>query len=145
MHESNDPQTAIDERHVQPYPAPMALPTDDDVLLLHNPRCSKSRTVKSLLEEKGIAYSERRYLEEPLDAAELADLATRLERPVREWTRTGEGKFKEAGLDAAGADEVLIEAIAATPVLMERPIVVRGARAIVGRPPSDVLELFEDE
>ena len=123
----------------------MALPTGDDVLLLHNPRCSKSRTTKALLEEKGIAFTERLYLQDPLDASELAELAKRLGRPVREWTRKGESAFREAGLDAGAADAPLIEAIAGTPVLMERPIVVRGEQARVGRPPTDVLELFEEE
>jgi arsenate reductase len=124
----------------------MALPTsDDEVVLLYNPRCSKSRATKSLLEEQGIPFTERRYLEEPLSVDELKELGQRLERPAREWVRMGERAFAAAGLDGSTAEHVLFEAVAADPMLMERPIVIRGARAKVGRPPNGVLELFEEE
>ena len=124
----------------------MRFPTsDDEVLLLHNPRCSKSRATAALLEERGIAFVERRYLDQPLSAAELAELARRLERPVREWIRRGEHAFRAAGLDLGADEGVLLAAIAGEPVLMERPIVVRGDRARVGRPPTEVLALFDDE
>ena len=97
-----------------------------------------------LLKELGIAYTERCYLDEPLTAEELGELRTRLARPVREWTRQGESAFAAAGLDAGAGDAQLIEAIAREPILLERPIVVRGLQARVGRPPSEVLALFED-
>ena len=123
----------------------MPLPnSEDEVLLLHNPRCSKSRATLALLEEKGVAFTERRYLEEPLTPAELKEIGRRLERPVREWIRRGESAFKEAGLDADADEGVLLEAVAREPVLLERPIVVRGDRARIGRPPASVLELFDD-
>ena len=118
--------------------------TDDAVLFLHNPSCSKSRAVKALLDEAGHAYSERLYLEAPLDAAELAELATRLDRLPREWVRSGQAEYAAAGLDANSSPDQLFAAMAATPILMERPIVVRGRAARVGRPPTSVLELFED-
>ena len=123
----------------------MPLPrSEDEVLLLHNPRCSKSRATAALLEERGIAFHERRYLEDPLSADELSELARRLGRPPGEWVRRGERAFAEASL--ATADEAaLLEAMASQPILMERPIVVRGANARVGRPPTEVLELFEEE
>jgi len=121
----------------------MALPESDaELLLLHNPRCSKSRQVKTLLEERGLEFTERRYLDEPLDADELHDLAGRLGCPLAEWTRSKEGAFSEAGLDAESSAEDLVAALAAHPILMERPILVRGGRARVGRPPEDVLELL---
>jgi len=63
---------------------------------------------------------------------------------VREWIRSGEKAFDEAGLSLDDDEAVLLEAIARNPVLLQRPIVVRGDRARVGRPPSDVLELFEE-
>lgn len=119
----------------------MSLPTNG-VLLLHNPRCSKSRQTLALLQEKGIEFTERRYLEDPLDAAELTELGERLGRPAREWVRRKESAFEEAGLGANDSDARLIAAMAEHPVLMERPIVVTGERARVGRPPEDVLELF---
>lgn len=122
----------------------MALPTDDsNVLLLHNPRCSKSRATRALLEERGVTFTERLYLEEPLDRAELSDLAARLARPPAQWVRRGEAAYAQAGLAAGASDDQLLDAMAEHPILMERPIVVRGARARVGRPPEDVLALFD--
>ena len=122
----------------------MTLPRDEtDVLLLHNPRCSKSRATQALLEQAGIAHRVRLYLEEPLALAELQDLQGRLDRPAREWIRRGESAFREADLGSVTDDESLLEAVAGQPILMERPIVVRGSRAAVGRPPEAVLELFE--
>jgi len=116
--------------------------SDPEVVLLHNPRCSKSRATKALLEERGIAFQERPYLEQPLDESELRALEQALDRPLREWVRRGEAAWKEAGLgDDPSADE-LRAAVASHPVLMERPIVRRGDEARVGRPPTAVLELF---
>jgi len=123
----------------------MTLPSsDEEVLLLHNPSCSKSRATAALLAEKGIAFTERRYLEEPLSTLELKDLGQRLERPVREWIRQGEKAFAGAGLDVGADEGVLLDALADEPILMERPIVIRGKHARVGRPPTAVLELFEE-
>lgn len=121
----------------------MSLPnSDDEILFLHNPRCSKSRATKELLDASGVAYVERQYLEEPLGAAELRDLGTRLGLEPKAWTRSGEAEYAEQGLSStSGADE-LIDAIAKAPKLMQRPIVVRGKRAKIGRPPEDVRELF---
>lgn len=118
--------------------------SDSEVILLHNPRCSKSRATAGLLAEAGIVFTERRYLEEPLTVTELQELRRRLDRPVREWIRTGEGAFAAAGLEAGSDEAQLLEAMAREPILMERPIVVRGDRARVGRPPTEVLELFEE-
>jgi arsenate reductase len=120
----------------------MTLPRDGFVLL-HNPRCSKSRAARDLLEARGVAFEERRYLDQPLDRAELEDLARRLGKPIGEWVRRKEAAFAEAGLDATSADDALLDAVAARPILMERPILVRGERAKVGRPPEDVLELLD--
>jgi hypothetical protein len=74
---------------VSPFPKPT---------LLHNPKCTKRRAAKALLDERQVAYEERRYLERSLSAAELAELRRRLDRPAREWVRTGEDAFKAAGL-----------------------------------------------
>ena len=116
---------------------------DDAILLLHNPRCSKSRAALALLEERGVAFEERRYLDDPLSADELRDLQERLGRPPREWLRTGEDAWKQAGLGSDAADAAVREAIAAQPILLERPILVRGSRAAVGRPPEQILELLD--
>jgi arsenate reductase len=119
------------------------LPARSDLLLLlHNPRCSKSRAAKALLEARAVSFSERDYLAEPLTRAELTELARRLGRPVREWTRTQEPAFAALGLGADAADAALLDAIARRPELLERPVLVRGDRARVGRPPEAILELL---
>ena len=115
----------------------------DDVTLLHNPRCSKSRAAKALLEERGIAFRERLYLTEPLSAAELSELATRLGQPPAEWVRRREGAYAEAGLSASADADTLLAAMAQHPILIERPIVIRGPRAVVGRPTENILELID--
>ena len=121
----------------------MALPTsDDELLLLHNPRCSKSRAALSLLEERGVAFAVREYLEDPLSREELASLVERLGRPARDLVRKQEAAFREAGCSADSSDDEILAATAAAPILMERPILVRGRRAAIGRPPEDVLELL---
>ena len=134
----------------------MTLAGANEVLLLHNPRCSKSRATKALLEENGIAFRERRYLEDPLDRTELRELATALDRPPRDWVRRGEAAWGAAGLGDDPAPEEVLAALERSPVLLERPIVVRGpipgagseeaqeTEARVGRPPAAVLELFPD-
>jgi arsenate reductase len=123
----------------------MRLPRDDDeVLLLHNARCSKSRATHALLEERGVAFTERRYLEDPLTREELEELARRLDLDPHAWARRGEAAWKEAGLDANASGAEVLEAMVRHPVLVERPIVVRGSRARVGRPPTNVLELFDE-
>jgi arsenate reductase len=116
---------------------------DDGLVLLHNPRCSKSRQTKELLESRGVDFTERRYLDEPLDRAELEELAGRLGRPIGEWVRRKEKAFTGAGLGVDSDEGALLDAVAAHPILMERPILVAGDRARVGRPPEDVLELLD--
>lgn len=118
--------------------------TDERLLFLHNPRCSKSRAALALLEARGVALDVRRYLDEPLTASELAELRKRLDRPVREWVRRGEPAWTEAGLSADSKDKDVLAALVAHPILLERPIAIRGARAVVGRPPEAVLELLDE-
>jgi arsenate reductase len=94
------------------------------------------------LEEAGVEFSERLYLDDPLDEGELEDLERRLGRPVTEWVRRGEQAFAEEGLTPDASTSTLRAAMARSPILMERPIVMRGERAVVGRPPEDVKTLF---
>jgi len=110
--------------------------------LYHNPRCSKSRAVLALLEERNIDVEIVRYLETPLDRSGLEALRRKLGRSPHEWIRKGESAYREAELDDSSSDHELIEAIAQHPILMERPILVRGERAVVGRPPERVLDLL---
>lgn len=112
-----------------------------ELVLYHNPRCSKSRGALALLRERGVEPRLVEYLREPLDRAALEDLARRLGRPAREWVRRGEAAYAEAGLSDSSGDADILSAMAAHPVLMERPIAVRGERAVVGRPPERVLDL----
>ena len=114
----------------------------EPLTLLHNPRCSKSRAARALLEERGVAFEERRYLEQPLTRAELAGLRRKLGRPAREWARRGEAAWAEAGLDATSSDDAILDAMARAPILIERPILVRGERAVLGRPPEALLGLL---
>lgn len=102
----------------------------------------ESRAAKSLLEERGVAFIERRYLDEPLSRAELAALHARLRRSPREWLRRGEASYAETGLDDAASDDAILDAMAAHPELIERPILIAGDRAVVGRPPETILELL---
>ena len=107
--------------------------------LLHNPRCSKSR---GALELVGDAVPVRRYLEDPLSLDELRDLVKLLGvRPI-EITRTGEARFQELGLTNQSSDEEVLRAIAENPILLERPILIRNGKAIVGRPPERLRELL---
>lgn len=114
----------------------------DATLLIHNPRCSKSRQTLALLEERGVDFEVRAYLDEPLTRDELADLNKRLDRPVHDWVRPGEGCYQEAGLTVDTSDDELLDAIAKHPKILQRPIVVRGNRAEIGRPPEQVLDLL---
>jgi arsenate reductase len=112
------------------------------LLLLHNPRCSKSREAKALLDARGARYETRLYLEAPLSHAELTGLARRLSRPVRDLVRVKEPAFAALGLGESASDAALLEALAREPALLERPVLVRGARAVIGRPPGAILELL---
>ena len=119
---------------------PFASPT-----LLHNPRCSKSRAAKALLDERKVAYVERRYLDEPLSAAELRELRRRLDLPARDWVRTGEDAYRESGLDAGSTDDALLDAMARHPILIERPILILEGRAAVGRPLENIETLLMEK
>ena len=113
------------------------------VTIWHNPKCSKSRATLALLEERGIAPEILRYLEEPPLADEIARVLGLLGLSPRELMRTGEDAYKDQRLGDAGlSDSALIEAMAATPKLIERPVVINGDKAAVGRPPESVLDIL---
>ena len=114
-----------------------------DLTLYHNPRCSKSRGALELLEARGLTPTIIRYLETPPDAAQLRDLLGKLGIGARELLRTGEEEYKALNLaDASLSDAQLIAAMAAHPKLIERPILVVGDKAVIGRPPESVLEIL---
>ncbi len=111
--------------------------------IYHNPRCSKSRATLELLRARGIEPEIVEYLRTPPDAATLADIARRLALPVRALLRTGEAAYAELGLGDPALDApAILAAIAARPELLERPIVVHGERAALGRPPGNVLAIL---
>lgn len=112
--------------------------------IYHNPRCSKSRQTLALLEEKGVAAEVVLYLETRPDAEELSDLLGKLGMDARQLVRSGEDIYRESGLGADSSEEDVLQAMATHPKLIERPIVVRGARAVIGRPPENVLELIDE-
>jgi len=112
------------------------------ITIFHNPRCSKSRATLALLQERGLEPRVRLYLEDPPDAEELRGLLRKLGIPARSLLRKGEAEYREQGLaEPSLGDEDLIAAMVATPRLIERPIVVAGKRAAIGRPPEAVLEI----
>ncbi len=113
------------------------------VTIFHNPRCSKSRATLALLQERGIEPRVVHYLDEPPTADQLRDILALLGRTPRELMRTGEPEYRAQGLhDPALDDETLIAAMAGTPKLIERPIVLANGQAAVGRPPESVLAIL---
>lgn len=115
-----------------------------EYVLYHNPRCSKSRAALALLQARGIEPRIVRYLEDPPDPDDLQALVRRLGLAPRALLRKGEAEYADLALaDPALTDAELIDAMAAHPRLIERPILVHGARAVVGRPPERVLELID--
>ncbi|MEE8393116.1 MAG: arsenate reductase (glutaredoxin) [Rhodospirillales bacterium] len=111
------------------------------VTIYHNPRCSKSRATLALLEEKGIEPDIVKYLETPLSADDIKRILGLLGMTPRQLLRNKEAD--QAGLgDASLSDQELIEGMAANPMVIERPIVVAGSKAALGRPPEKVLEIL---
>lgn len=112
-------------------------------VLLHNPRCSKSREALSLLTERGVNFTVRNYFDTPLSVEELTSLLKRLGIPARDLLRTKEPEYQELGLvNPTLADNALIEAMIHHPRLMERPILDNGEQARIGRPTERLLEIL---
>jgi arsenate reductase len=115
----------------------------EDLTVWFNPECSKCRTTQGLLAERGVEATYVEYLQAAPSRAELERVLILLgtDDPLV-ITRTGEARFAQLGL--AGADrDALLDALAANPILIERPVVIRGNRAVVARPPERVLELLD--
>lgn len=112
-------------------------------IIYHNPRCSKSRQTLELLKSRDIEPEVVLYLETPLSAEAIGDLLKKLGISARELLRKGEQAYKDHNLaDQSLSEEQLIAAMVESPKLIERPIVVNGDRARIGRPPEQVLEIF---
>lgn len=112
------------------------------MIIWHNPKCSKSREALKLLEEKGADINVVRYLEETPTRDEIAALLTKLGVSVRELMRTKEELYKELGLASVNDEEKLIDALAQHPKLIERPILIEGNRAVIGRPVEKVIDFL---
>jgi arsenate reductase len=111
--------------------------------IYHNPRCSKSRQTLALLEERGISPRVVDYLKTPPSAAELKAILKKLGLRPRDLMRKGEPLYAELGLkDRDLDDDALIALMVANPLLIERPIVVSGGKAALGRPPESVLKIL---
>ena len=118
--------------------------SQDKPVIYHNPRCSKSRETLQLLEERDCDPEIIEYLDEPPTAEELQAIVSMLGITARELLRTTEQVYKDADLDDDSlSDEEIIEAICEYPALLQRPIVVYRDRAVIGRPPSKVLDIID--
>lgn len=112
------------------------------ITLWHNPRCSKSRATLALLQDAGAPLTLRRYLDNAPDLAELKRVQALLGGAVIDMMRPSEARFKELGLSRDTGVDTLLAAMAANPILIERPIAMTAARAVIGRPPEQVLDLL---
>lgn len=113
------------------------------VKIYHNPRCGKSRQTLQLLQEQGIEPEIIEYLKTPPSAQELDGILQKLGMDPRELMRKSETEYKANGLDDASLDrQALITAMVNNPILIERPIVIAGGKAAVGRPPEAVLAIL---
>ena len=114
----------------------------DDVCVWFNPNCSKCRGTRELLEEKGVAADYLRYLEDTPSRDEIERVLKLLGTDdPRAIVRTGEQVYKDLGLADADRDK-LLDAMVTNPILIERPIVIKGDKAVVARPPEKVLDLL---
>ena len=118
------------------------MPAKTNVTLYHNPRCSKSRAALALLQERGIEPTVIEYLKTPPTAAELKALLKKLGLKPEELLRKSEEIYQTKLAGKKLTDAQLIEIMAKDPILIERPIAVSGSRAVLGRPPEKIGELF---
>jgi len=113
------------------------------ITIYHNPRCTKSRLTLALLEEHGLEPDVVLYLETAPTQAMLKSIAKKLGlSDIRQMMRTKEAIYGELGLSGVTDDDGLLDAMVKNPILIERPIVVHGAKAAIGRPPENVLEIL---
>ncbi|MFA6145371.1 MAG: arsenate reductase (glutaredoxin) [Sulfurimonas sp.] len=108
----------------------------------HNPKCSKSREALKLLEERGEGIEVIKYLETARSREEIVTLLAKLGVSARELMRTKEDLYKELALATVEEESLLIDALAENPKLIERPILIEGDRAIIGRPAERVIEFL---
>lgn len=115
----------------------------NEFTIYHNPRCTKSRNTLDLLRERGVEPRIVEYLKEPPTKNELKALAAKLSLKPEQLVRQGEEIYKTKYAGKRLSDAQWIDAMVADPILIERPIVVSGQRAVIGRPPQNVLQLLK--
>ncbi len=112
--------------------------------IYHNPRCSKSREALALLEGRGLTPRIIHYLDDPPSAAELAEIVRKLDIRPEQLVRKGEDVYKAKFAGRTLGDDQWIAAMVENPVLIERPIVIAGSRAVIGRPLEQVSALLDN-
>jgi len=114
------------------------------VTIYHNPRCSKSRSTMQILQDQAVEITEVLYLETPPTKEKLAQLCQMMDTKPLEIIRTGESVFKELGLSKSDSrsDDEWLDLMVNNPILIERPIVEVGNKAVIGRPPENVLSII---
>jgi len=110
-------------------------------VIWHNPRCSKSRAALELLRERGLDLHVVEYLKSPPSRAEIKSVLGKLAIPAEALVRKGEDVYRDQFKDRTMTADQWLDALAAHPVLIERPVIIRGGRAVLGRPPENALEL----
>ncbi len=115
----------------------------ETITIYHNPRCTKSRLSLSILEKTEFDVQIVEYLKTPLAIKDLVEISQKLDKPVKEFIRKGEPIYRELKLAEVKNEEELLQIMVDNPILIERPIVVRGEKAKIGRPPEDILTLLE--
>jgi len=115
----------------------------ENVTIWHNPRCSKSRNAVALLEEQGVEAEVVKYLETPPSKDEIVEVLKMLGISARELMRTKEDIYKELGLKDVSDEDALIDAMVAHPKLIERPVVIKDGKAVIGRPIENIVALIK--
>lgn len=115
----------------------------EDITIWHNPRCSKSRNALNLLEEKNIDVNVVKYLDETPSKDELKDILNKLNMTAKELMRKGEEVYKELDLKNETNEEKLLDAMIENPKLIERPVIIRGNKAVIARPIENLEELLK--
>lgn len=112
------------------------------LIIYHNPRCSKSREACSIIDTKGIPFEIREYLIDPLDEKEIKDLLKKLGMKAEEIVRKKEDLYKTKYKNKKLSETEWVKVLTKNPVLIERPIIVKGDKAVVGRPPEKIQSIL---
>ncbi len=114
-----------------------------NIQIWHNPKCSKSRAAMKLLENKNIDANVVKYLEQIPTKEQIKDVLKKLKISAKELLRTGEDVYKELNLNQINDEETLIDFIVKNPILIERPIIIKGDKAVIARPIENLSELIK--